>query len=216
MNTISFNPKWLKAAALIAARRDIRYYLNGVLVEVFEKEARLVATDGHRMVILRKLVEGAAPARIIVPTDILDLLRPQSKHSKIEATFVYDAEKPLAKVTLDYMNVGLQFTPIDGKYPDYSQTMNNATKPSGARSTLNASYLHDFKRVLDCAFGHDRFVTPSVWHNGDGPAAVTYKDREDFFGIVMPMRMTDYPFKPPAWTLPLPEPKQEKEEALAA
>ena len=59
-NTVSFNPKWLKAAAMIAARRDIRYYLNGVLVEVFEKEARLVATDGHRMVIFRNLVDFSA------------------------------------------------------------------------------------------------------------------------------------------------------------
>ena len=210
MNSISFNPKWLKAAAMIAARRDIRYYLNGVLVEVFEKEARLVATDGHRMIFFRKIVEIATPIRFIVPIKILDLLRPQAKHPKIEASFVYDAEKPHAKVTLDYMNVGIQFAPIDGRFPDYSQTMNKATKPSGETSTINVTYLHDFKRALDCAFGTDSLYTPSIWHNGQGPAAVTYKNRDDFFGIVMPLRMDHYPFKAPTWTLPLPEAKPEE------
>jgi DNA polymerase-3 subunit beta len=215
-NKISFNPKWLKAAAMIAARHDIRYYLNGVLVEVFDHEARLVATDGHRMLFLRKLVEGCAPFRFIVSTEIFDLLKPQPKHPRIEATFTYDPETPAAKVVLDYMNVGIQFKPIDGVFPNYSQTMSSATKPSGAPSTINVTYLNDFKRVLDCAFGPDKLYTPSVWHNGEGPAAVTYKDRDDFFGIVMPMRTSTAPFKPPVWTLPLPEEKKQPEEALAA
>ena len=216
MNTISFNPKWLKAVALVAARRDIRYYLNGVLVEVFEKEARLVATDGHRMVILRKLVEGCAPFRFIVPTEVLDLLRPQAKHSKVEATLSYDPTQKAGKVLLEYMGIGLQFTPVDGNYPVYTQTMNNATTPSGKPSTINVTYLNDFKRVVDCAFGPDRIYTPSIWHNGEGPVAITFKNRDDFFGICMPMRMTEFPWKPPAWTLPLPEEKKEPEEALAA
>lgn len=214
-NKISFNPKWLKAAALIAARRDIRYYLNGVLVEVFDHEARLVATDGHRLCILRKLVEGAAPMRFIVPTDILDLLKPQAKYAKAEATFSYNPETPVAKVMLDYMGVGIQFTPIDGKYPDYSQTMNKASAPSGEIATINAAYLHDFKRMLETAFGPDRLWTPSVWHNGEGPAAITYKGREDFFGVVMPMRDRSS-YTPLPWTLPQQVENKEPEEALAA
>lgn len=213
-NKISFPPKWLKAAALIASRNDIRYYLNGVLVEVFEKEARLVATDGHRMVIFRKLVEGSAPARFIVPTEIIDLLKPHRKHTKIEATLIYDPHNSAARTTLDYFNIGIQFTPIDGKYPDYAQTMNKAATPSGTLANFNASYVADFKRAVEMAFGPDRLYSPHLWHNGDGPAAVTYKGHEDFFGIVMPLRMGDSS-GPPKWTLPTEEAKQ-PEEALAA
>ena len=200
INSVAFNPKWLKAAAMIAARRDIRYYLNGVLVEVFEHEARLVATDGHKMIFLRKLVDGCAPFRFIVPTSVLDLLRPVRKHYKIDATFEYDPANACGKMMLKYLDIGFQFSPIDGKFPDYAQTLNKAAKPSGERSTINISFLHDFKRATDCAFGVDRLYTPQIWHNGDGPAAITFRGRDDFFGIVMPMR-DHSPFTAPDWTI---------------
>lgn len=214
-NKIGFNPKWLKAAALIAARNDIRYYLNGVLVEVFEHEARLVATDGHRMAILRKLNEDSSPIRFIVPVSVFSHLRPSRAYRYAEASFSYDPAKPNARITMEYLDIGIQFTPIDGKYPDYAQTMNKAATPSGERATINVTYLHDFKRVVDMAFGSDRLYTPSVWHNGEGPAAVTYKGHEDFFGIVMPMR-DGFSYKPLAWTLPEQSERKEQEEARAA
>lgn len=36
----------LKAALLQAGKQDIRYYLNGICVEAYEKETRIIATDG--------------------------------------------------------------------------------------------------------------------------------------------------------------------------
>lgn len=213
VNEIGFNPKWLKAAALIAARRDIRYYLNGIFVEVFDHEARIVATDGHRMMILRKLVEGAAPAKIIIPTEIIDLLKPVSKYPKVEAVLHYEPSS--LKATLQYFDIGIQFKAIDGKYPDYSQTMHKASKPSGEFAHFNLDYLADFKRAVVTAFGEDRLYSPQIWHNGDGPAGVTYKGHDDFFGMVMPMRAFDSATRVPPWALPLKEEQKEPEEALA-
>lgn len=210
-NKIAFNPKWLKAASIIAARRDIRYYLNGVLVEVFEKEARLVATDGHRMVIFRKLIEGCSPTKFIIPIEIIDLLKVHTKH-KIDATISYDPLQPLARTTLDYMSIGLQFTPIDGRFPEYTQTMNKACAPSGQISTFNPQFMADIKRCVSVAFRKDFMHQPDIWHNGSEPAAVTYKGQEDFFGIVMPMRHSNT-YKPLKWTMP--EEVQQPEEALA-
>ena len=214
VNEIGFNPKWLKAAATIAAKRDIRYYLNGVLVEVFEKEARLVATDGHRMMILRKLVEGCTPARIIIPTAIIDLLKPSNKLglSKVDAVLHYEPNSINAR--LQYFDIGIQFKAIDGKYPDYTQTMNKASMPSGAIGTFNAMYIADFHRAVKLAFGTDRLYSPHIWHNGEGPAGVTYRGSEEFFGVVMPMRADSC--NPPKWTLPVQEEKKQPEEALAA
>ena len=215
VNEIGFNPKWLKAAALIAARRDIRYYLNGVLVEVFEREARLVATDGHRMLILRKLVEGATPARIIIPTEVIDHIKPSPKpaYSKVEAVLQYEPNS--FKATLQYFDIGIQFKAIDGKFPDYTQTMNKAAKPSGETAHFNAAYLHDFKRAVTLAFGADRLYSPHIWQNGTEPAGVTYKGYDEFFGIVMPLRDDRYGGVP-SWALPLKVEQKQPEEALAA
>lgn len=210
---ISFKLQWLKAAALIAAHNDIRYYLNGVLVEVLPEEARLVSTDGHRMVIFRKAVAHTLPpVRLIVPTLIIDMVKPDPKH-KHDAAIAYS--NATDRAALEYRGVAIQFTPIDGRYPEYGQTMNKAATPSGTIGHFNATYLADFKRCVQVAFGEDSLYSPTVWHNGDGPAAITYKGRDDFFGIVMPMRASDS-FSPPKWTLPAPEEKRQPEEAMAA
>jgi len=39
----------LKAAAYFSARDDIRYYLNGILIESTPMQTRIVATDGHAL-----------------------------------------------------------------------------------------------------------------------------------------------------------------------
>lgn len=211
---IGFNPKWIKAAAVIAARNDIRYYLNGVLVEVLKDEARLVSTDGHRMLILRKTVPAAAPGRFIVPHDVIDMLKPHPKY-KLDAEFTYNPDSTTARVTMEYMTIGIQFNPIDGKYPDYDKTLHKASvKPSGEVATFNPTYVTDFKSAAETAFGSNRIYAPVVWHNGDNPAAVTYMDKEEFFGVLMPMRMSST-YNPPKWTLP-PAEEKKPEEALAA
>ena len=211
-NKIAFNPKWLKASAIIAAKRDIRYYLNGVLVEVFEREARLVSTDGHRMLLLRRLVDGSAPTTFIVPREVIDLLKPNTKFSNVNVEFHYDAEKPLTKITMQYFDIGIQFTPIDGKYPSYTDTMNKAASPNNQIANYNPLFLADFTRAAETAFGRRGFNVPTISHNGETPGGVTYNGRDDFFGIVMPMRVGSY--APPKWTLPIKEENRKPEEAL--
>ena len=39
----------LKAVSLAMANRDVRFYLNGLLIQCSGRTVRLVATDGHRL-----------------------------------------------------------------------------------------------------------------------------------------------------------------------
>jgi DNA polymerase-3 subunit beta len=60
------------------AQQDVRYYLNGLLLEVSPNILRLVATDGHRLAFQELQTEDAkAEARqVIVPRKgVLELLR---------------------------------------------------------------------------------------------------------------------------------------------
>lgn len=51
--TITITRAQLRAALIFAADKDIRYYLNAVLLEVGEcGDCRLVAADGHRIAVL--------------------------------------------------------------------------------------------------------------------------------------------------------------------
>lgn len=59
------------------AQQDVRYYLNGMLLEVSEGIIRAVATDGHRLAMCSmRRYRSAGPSPVIVPRKgILELAR---------------------------------------------------------------------------------------------------------------------------------------------
>lgn len=103
------------------AHQDVRYYLNGLLIEIDEKTLRAVATDGHRMALSEvELAQSSGGNRqIILPRKgVLELVR-----------FLEDNDEP-AKISLgtNHMRVelpNLTFISklIDGRFPDYSKVV---------------------------------------------------------------------------------------------
>ena len=63
------NSNILHAMATLAAKKDIRYYLNGLLVEWNATTTRIVATDGHKMGIYN--LPTLLSARILLPLRIV-------------------------------------------------------------------------------------------------------------------------------------------------
>lgn len=53
MKSITIELAQLRAAMLFAAKRDVRYYLNGVFLEIGVGEFRLASTDGHVLSVQR-------------------------------------------------------------------------------------------------------------------------------------------------------------------
>ena len=69
------------------AQQDVRYYLNGLLLETDGKSLRAVATDGHRLAIAEMVLEGKAKAthQVIVPRKgVLELQRILGTEGTIE------------------------------------------------------------------------------------------------------------------------------------
>jgi DNA polymerase-3 subunit beta len=103
------------------AQQDVRYYLNGMLLEVSEDSLRSVATDGHRLATSASAAEVPAGGahQIIVPRKgILELARLlQGGDSPV--TLVIGASHIRANVG-DYT-----FTSklVDGKFPDYQRVI---------------------------------------------------------------------------------------------
>lgn len=103
------------------AQQDVRYYLNGMLLEVSEDSLRSVATDGHRLATSASVADVPAGGahQIIVPRKgILELARLlQGGDSPV--TLVIGASHIRANVG-DYT-----FTSklVDGKFPDYQRVI---------------------------------------------------------------------------------------------
>ena len=103
------------------AQQDVRYYLNGMLLEVRDSTLRAVSTDGHRLATCTTPVEADAALdhQIIVPRKgILELARLlQGGDSPV--TLVIGASH-IRAVVGDFT-----FTSklVDGKFPDYNRVI---------------------------------------------------------------------------------------------
>ena len=112
--------KLLALVQYAMAQQDIRYYLNGLLLLVEEKQLKLVATDGHRLAYCSmQLDTELARQEVIVPRKtILEL-------SKLLA----DSDEPVAieisatQAAFSFGTIELVSKLVDGKFPDYTRVI---------------------------------------------------------------------------------------------
>lgn len=172
---INLNAKHLKAALCVAAVNDIRYYLNGLLVEVQPTEIRVAATDGHCAAVFRTvdLVDGFGHLfEVIIPSDTV-VLALAGKAQAIE----------LECENSQWRLGPIQFTPIAGKFPDYRRII--PCKHSGEAAQFNVDLLGKFRKIGK-ALGHKG--QPILRHNGSDCAQVQFYGDHDFIGALMPLR----------------------------
>lgn len=103
------------------AHQDVRYYLNGLLLELSATTARAVATDGHRLALCdREIATGLTGARqIIVPRKgVTELVRMLS-HQEGQISVAVGTNH------LKVVGSGQSITTklIDGKFPDYERVI---------------------------------------------------------------------------------------------
>jgi len=99
------------------ANQDVRYYLNGMLLDLREESLRCVATDGHRLALAEARIGSrvSAPRQVIVPRKgILEL---QGLFESGDGT----VELEFARNHLRVRRGDVTFTSklIDGRFPDY-------------------------------------------------------------------------------------------------
>jgi DNA polymerase III subunit beta len=100
------------------AHQDVRYYLNGLLIEAKNGELRAVATDGHRLALAEMKTEVEGEIQVIVPRKgVLELSR--LLHGDGEVSVAIGTNH--IQVELD----GIRFTSklIDGRFPDYDRVI---------------------------------------------------------------------------------------------
>jgi len=107
--------------AFAMAQQDVRYYLNGLMLEVSANVLRAVATDGHRLAYCEKQTsaEIADIKQVILPRKgVLELVR------------LLNESDDMAKITLGSNHLQVEFNElrltsklIDGRFPDYNRVM---------------------------------------------------------------------------------------------
>lgn len=110
----------IEATQFSMAHQDVRYYLNGMLIETEGENLRTVATDGHRLAVCTMPLGTSLPSHsVIVPRKgILELVR------------LLDSSDTPMKVQLGSNNLRAHvgdfiFTSklVDGRFPDYRRVL---------------------------------------------------------------------------------------------
>ncbi|MGH8221622.1 MAG: DNA polymerase III subunit beta [Woeseiaceae bacterium] len=112
--------KLLEKTHFSMAQQDVRYYLNGLLLETGKQHLRAVATDGHRLAICQvKLPGGKLPEQqVIVPRKgVLELQRLLSGEGNLNL----ELGSNHIRIQLE----GIRFTSklIDGRFPEYERVI---------------------------------------------------------------------------------------------
>jgi DNA polymerase-3 subunit beta len=101
------------------AQQDVRYYLNGLLLETGDKFVRAVATDGHRLALSEIETPGDTDGQqVIIPRKgVLELQRLLGNGEELELAIGSNH----IRARMD----GIQFTSklIDGRFPDYQRVI---------------------------------------------------------------------------------------------
>ena len=205
----------LRAALTHTADQDVRYYLNGVYLDL--PRGKVVATDGHRMLVSDGPCVLGAPAVIIGSDSIKAVIKSYESAGShfrqgaslgacdIECTLEQtdarpDPERPgvtiaasVVSVTFKVPTGSVSAAPIDGKYPDYLRVI--PVIMTGLAGHYQADYVQDAAaafRMHRNKRKNDDTYCPALIQNGPS-AAVMVDGDNDLLIIVMPRRTNVLP-----------------------
>lgn len=127
---IRIETKILKALLKAAGKSDIRFYLNGIMVD----EKCIVATDGHRMHAIKHNQEWEH-GQVIIPRAAVELaVKEKTKEVKITPNQIGS----------------ISFTKLEGIFPDYMRIIAPGTTAESGEMYLNVNpgYLADASEFI--------------------------------------------------------------------
>lgn len=121
----------IDATQFSMANQDVRYYLNGLLLETEGNVLRAIATDGHRLALSHRMIEASLPEKqVIVPRKgVLELMRSFEADDQDVTIAIGDNAIRATTATAVFTS-----KLVDGRFPDYRRVL-----PKGGDKVVIAS-----------------------------------------------------------------------------
>jgi DNA polymerase III sliding clamp (beta) subunit (PCNA family) len=196
MTTFTINLRALKAVSIAAGTEETRYYLNGVNLEHTADGLIMVATDGHRAIVLRQdwteNVPDAPFPSVIVPLAFIKKIKLAKGIDVAEITLGDNGA-----ISIKYVGETMGTNAVAGTFPAYRQIVPKETSNEPAQ--YNPEYILDFGKAFALLHNAKDHNQPAICYNGQSPAIVNgYDDAKglSYFGILMPVRVAADRFGP--------------------
>lgn len=223
----SVDPAHMQRLIPFMAVNDIRYYLNGILIEKAEGGGvYLVACDGHTMCVIHDAtgtIEGADSAIFRVGPGLASAAKTATKkmHKNLKYRLLVKGHRVLIACDFDaegdaelFVQAGRSL--IEGKFPDWRKVMPEFSKLKrgccGA-DDMNALYLARLMKVSD----NKRFQGVSLWQESENkPVVARMQKVPEMIVILMPMRSDHMDVESAFKGFPLEKAKEQLPELEAA
>ena len=113
--------KLLDKTAFAMAQQDVRYFLNGMLIEIGDGQVRSVATDGHRLALgdlQIESIEGASKQVILPRKGVIEI---QRLLQELEGQVSLSIGSSHLCASSDMFTLTTKL--VDGKFPDYERVI---------------------------------------------------------------------------------------------
>jgi hypothetical protein len=183
---ITLKTSVLRAALICSAKKDIRYYLQGICISINGPDVAMVyGTDGH------VLFAGQCPIVVIdAPTEYgFQIIIPSETIKAIDKKAEFIDLETIDGGAKDYYLLGdARFQAIDARYPDISRVV----PARDAFSELKISYfdpelLVKGNEALAIYYGTKKGKIFPLSQRGDSSGAI-HNNQNDAVVVVMPMR----------------------------
>lgn len=191
----SIKRKDIRAMLHLAAKKDIRYYLQGINVVRDNRGTYIEATDGHIMG--RLLIDGIrsdTKQNVVLPTDALSKLKGTKKQGDEWLSFSVEG---FAVECIDSQST-TRFSAHDARFPDTDRIIPMVFKDDDLKpATFNPDLLVRFVDVSEELYGKRQI--PMITQRGNQSSVVSFPQMDDaFIGVIMPTK--EYaPARVPAW-----------------
>lgn len=184
---INVNALMFRIAAECQSTEETRYYLNGVYIHPHPDEgALLVATDGHRLIVVHdKAGKCDKPGIVAIDKKVLGN---KLFNSDEDARVIIDDEGIASFGVFRSEKSSL----IDGTFPDYARVvapvLKLAKEQKYAPASFNQSFVAAFGKVTTM-FQHNKGASMRIVSFSEtDPALIRFGSIDHAFGLLMPMR----------------------------
>ena len=204
--SVTIGAKYLHAALAVAPKKDTRHYLNGVYVHQIGAELRMVATDGHRMLVLTMPCDKVLPwgeKGVILPREELGRIASYIGKPKTGEPLDFDVSFGVdhAFATIqDASGATFPVRPVDGTFPDYMTILGKASDAFTAErevavvAAMNAGYMKAAGAIA--AQLESDNVFPFFGGKEGDPTVFTFGGEPGALLFVMPIRDAGEALKP--------------------